>query len=489
MTQKWTFQRKVTAGFAVMVGLAVVIAVVSIFAAVTVASGFDRVVSVQARGLAESTRLTAAAARQVAAFRMFLLFPEERFLQQRNAGSQEFLEALGRLDKLVITDESKRMLAAIRQRNAEALESQDRGIALRQSKGQEVAVRFDLAETYSLRQRLEQECTAFVNREERLLDEAKRESSRRTSVVIAVVTCLGVVAVLFAAVIAFLLRRTLSQQVGAAVQHVQSSSAELQAASTQQATGAREASTAMNEVSTTMSELLVTSRQIAESAQQVAHIAEDTAQAATAGDLTVAKTQDSIAAIRQQVDVIVSHMLDLGKKSQQIGVIVDVINELSEQTNILSINATIEAAGAGEAGKRFAVVGDEIRKLAERVTGFTKDIRGLVDEIRGAVNTTVLATEGGSKAVDAGLQHFQEVTRGFKQIAGMVATTTQAAREIELSTKQQTTAVEQVNAAITGAAQATRETETSSGLTLQTATQLANLSHELSRIVQPHAVA
>jgi methyl-accepting chemotaxis protein len=90
----------------------------------------------------------------------------------------------------------------------------------------------------------------------------------------------------------------------------------------------------------------------------VAHIAEDTAQAASAGDLTVAKTQDSIAAIRQQVDVIVSHMLDLGKKSQQIGGIVDVINELSEQTNILSINATIEAAGAGEAGKRFAVVGD-----------------------------------------------------------------------------------------------------------------------------------
>jgi methyl-accepting chemotaxis protein len=100
-----------------------------------------------------------------------------------------------------------------------------------------------------------------------------------------------------------------------------------------------------------------------------------------------------------------------------------------------------------------------------------------------------MATEGGSKAVDAGLLHFQEVTRGFKQIAGMVATTTQAAREIELSTKQQMTAVEQVNAAISGAAQATRETEVSSGQTLQTATQLVSLSHELSRIVQPQVAA
>jgi methyl-accepting chemotaxis protein len=167
--------------------------------------------------------------------------------------------------------------------------------------------------------------------------------------------------------------------------------------------------------------------------------------------------------------------------------VLDIINELAEQNNILSINATIEAAGAGEYGKRFAVVGDEIRKLADRVSGSTKEIRALVEEIRAAVNTTILATEMGSKAVDAGLHRFEEVTRGFKEIAGMVGTTTQAAREIGLSTKQQMTAVEQVNAAISGAAQATREAEASATQTLQTATQLAQLSHSLSRLVQSRA--
>jgi methyl-accepting chemotaxis protein len=91
--------------------------------------------------------------------------------------------------------------------------------------------------------------------------------------------------------------------------------------------------------------------------------------------------------------------------------------------------------------------------------------------------------------VDAGLRHFAEVTGALRQITGLVTTTTDAAREIELSTKQQTTAVEQVNAAITGAAQATRETEASSSQTLQTATQLASLSRELSRIVQPQVSA
>jgi methyl-accepting chemotaxis protein len=268
-----------------------------------------------------------------------------------------------------------------------------------------------------------------------------------------------------------------------------SSSAELQASANQQSSGAREAVSAMNEIDTTVSELVATSRQIAGSAQQVTHIAEETEKAATRGDQTVTQSQEAIEGIRRQVDLVVSHMLTLGKKSQQIGLVLDIINELAEQTNILSINATIEAAGAGEQGKRFAVVGDEIRKLADRVAGSGKEIRALVEEIHAAVNTTILATETGSKAVDTGLLRFQEVTSGFKEIASMVVTTTQAAREIGLSTNQQMSAVEQVNAAIGGAAQATREAEASSVQTLETATQLAQLSHNLSRLIQSRTAA
>ena len=103
--------------------------------------------------------------------------------------------------------------------------------------------------------------------------------------------------------------------------------------------------------------------------------------AARSGDLTVEKGHESISGIRRQVDVIVHHMLDLGKKSQHIGSVLEIVSELAEQTNILAINASIEAAGAGDSGRRFGVVADEIRKLADRVGGSTKEIRGLIDEL------------------------------------------------------------------------------------------------------------
>jgi CHASE3 domain sensor protein len=297
----------------------------------------------------------------------------------------------------------------------------------------------------------------------------------------------ALLALLLVTVAGYVITRSLNHQLGTAIASIRSSSQELQAAATQQASGSREQSSATSEVSTTIRELLATSRQIAESAQRVARIAEETAGGARTGDQTVQRAQEAISSIKRQVDLIVGHMLDLGKKSQQAGGILEIINELAEQTNILAINASIEAAGAGESGKRFAVVADEIRKLADRVGGSTKEIRGLIDDIRAAVNTTVMATESGTKAVDAGTRQFGEVTASFSQIAGLVGTTTEAAREIELSTKQQTTAVEQVNVAISNAAQATKENEASSNQTLQTATQLAELSRNLVKLIRQGA--
>ena len=365
-----------------------------------------------------------------------------------------------------------------------------RTIDLRRTQGQDAALKVVLTgEGKKTMDDLRQVLGAMDQEERELLAQRGEAAEAGASAAKATISIGSLVALLFVAVAGYVITRSLDRQLGSAVSSIRSSSSELQAAATQQASGSREQSAATSEVSTTIRELLSTSRQIAESAQRVARIAEETAGGARDGDQTVQLAQEAIGGIKRQVDLVVGHMVELGKKSQQAGGILEIINELAEQTNILAINATIEAAGAGDAGKRFAVVADEIRKLADRVGGSTKDIRGLIEDIRAAVNTTVMATEVGTKAVDAGTRQFTDVTAAFRQIAGLVGATTEAAREIELSTKQQATAVEQVNVAISNVAQATKETEASSGQTLQTATQLADLSRELLRLVRENVTA
>jgi methyl-accepting chemotaxis protein len=490
MTRNWTFGQKLGAGFAVTVVLAVAIGAVAVYALNGTVASKDRVITLDAQLLLDAERLRTAREAKATDVRGFLLTREERHLEEMRAARGKWATILERLKSRVPTEEGQRLLEALRQAETAHQQALEQVISLRRTSASLEAVgrAFD-EQVGPTRAALDTALGAFVSREERLLEEAQQASTATASAAVRLVLGIAAAVVLVAVMVALVLTRSLSRQIGSAVGRVQSSSAELQAAASQQATGSKEQGTAMGEITTTISELLATSRQIAESAQRVAQIAGQTAQAAQAGDGTVEKAHESIGAMRRQMDLVVGHMLELGKRSQQIGAVLEIVSELAEQTNILAINATIEAAGAGEAGKRFAVVADEIRKLADRVAASAKEIRGLIDDVRGAVNTTVMATESGSKAVDTGSRQFGEVASAFKQIAGLVSTTTEAAREIELSTQQQTTAVEQVNVAVSNVAQATRETEASSDQTLQTARVLAGLSRELLRLVQPEAAA
>jgi methyl-accepting chemotaxis protein len=482
----WTFGKKIALGFAMSFALLAAIGVVAYRTIDSLTKTSYSVTHSHAvlERLAEVlSQLTDAETGQ----RGFVITGDDAYLEPYRSGTAAVPKLLEDLRELTADNASQqRRLGEVQPLVAAKMEELQRTIALRRSAGfdaTEKVVASNEGKRYmdDLRRVL-----AAMDHEERDLlqqraaDVESAASSARATLLFGTLLCL-----VFVTLAGAVLTRSLTTQIGAAVRHVQSSSAELQSVANQQASGARESSTSMNEITTTISELLATSRQIAESAQRVATIAEQTAGAARSGEGTVQRANDSILAIRRQVDLVVSHMLELGKKSQQIGSVLEIVSELAEQTNILAINATIEAAGAGETGRRFGVVADEIRKLADRVATSTKEIRSLIDDVRSAVNTTVMATETGSKAVDAGNRQFGDVATSFKQVAGLVLTTTDAAREIQLSTKQQATAVEQVNVAIANTAQAARETEASSGQTLQTASQLATLSRDLLRLVQP----
>jgi methyl-accepting chemotaxis protein len=487
---EWTFGRKIALGFAAVVALALVIGITAVLVIRSVVAAKDRVITVNARILIEVEELRADAERKVVGTRSYLLTGEERFNEMTREARAGLRDDLQRLKELVATGPNRELIDRIDASEAAHELASEAVVAMRRAGRpmDEVVKAFDREPAPRFDQ-LRRDITALTDAETKELEAAKHDATAQAERMNGVLIALTLAALACAATLAWLLAGAITRQVGAAVQNIQSSSTELQAAANQQATGAKQQASAMTEITTTLKELLSTSRQIAESAQRVAQIASDTAAAARSGDQVVHRTQDSVSSIKRQVDLIVAHMLDLGRKSQQIGGILELINELAEQTNILAINATIEAVGAGETGRRFAAVADEIRKLADRVGGSTKEIRTLIDEIRSAVNTTVMATEGGSKAVDAGTRQFGDVAASLKQIVGLVGTTTEAAREIELSTKQQSTAVEQVTVAVADVAQATKETEATSGQVLRTSSELGSLSRDLLRMVQRRASA
>lgn len=490
MGRHWTFGHRIGAGFAFTVLLAIATGGIAIYALRVVVDRKDRVIDVNAQLLIDAEALQTLIEQKAGAGRGFLLVREDRYLTDMREARVALTRIIERLRRNVVTEDGRRMLDEVARSEEAHQQALDEIIALGRSNPADGAIAraFD-QRVRPTRELLDDAIRSFVAREQGLLQDAKQAATNASTSASTLLLVISLAVVLSAAASAFILTRLLGRLIGSAVGHVQSSSSELQASANQQATAAKEQATAMSEISTTISELLASSRQITDSAQRVAQIAENTAASAHGGEGTVDQTLESIAGIKRQVDLIVGHMLQLGKKSQQIGSVLDIVSELAEQTNILAINATIEAAGAGDAGKRFAIVADEIRKLADRVAGSTKEIRGLIDDIRSAVNTTVMATETGSKTVDAGARQFDHVAASFKQIASLVTTTTDAAREIELSTKQQMTAVEQVNVAIANVAQASRETEASASQTLQTASQLADLSKDLLQLVQPRAAA
>jgi methyl-accepting chemotaxis protein len=479
-----TFGSKLAGGFALSVTLTLLMGAASVAALSVVVDAKDGVIRSASQGLQGAERLNSAIEGRVADYRGYLLTGTQEYLDLSNAHRARFLDQVSTL-KSALTDPAQLALldevSRAEAEHAAALQPViERRAAMTDLRG---VAQLNADLVIPAREKLEQSIASLTDHVRADVDRTRRDSSARATRAIIVVIVLGVLSIGSAIVIAYRLSRGLRREVGAAVGHIQSSSAQLEAAAAQQASGGRDQASAMSEITTTISELLITSRQIADSAQRVSKIAEDTATAAENGDATIDQTRRSIAAIRSQVDQIVQHMLALGEKSQQIGGVVDLVSELAEQTNILAINATIEASGAGEWGRRFAVVAEEIRKLADRTAGSAKEIRTLIDDVRGAVNTTVMATEIGAKAVDAGARQFDDATNSFRRIAQLVATTNDATREIELSTKQQTTAVEQVNVAASDTARVTRETEASAVQTRQTAAHLSTLSGDLLDLV------
>lgn len=226
--------------------------------------------------------------------------------------------------------------------------------------------------------------------------------------------------------------------------HLASSASQMTAISAHQSTGATQQASSIQQVTATSQEIAIAAKQITNNAKTVENMAGQTTQSCSAGTGDINNAITGMTYLKNQVQGIAVSMLQLGENSQQIGGIIDIIDEISDQTNLLALNAAIEAAGAGAAGKRFAIVAQEVRRLAERTADATSQIKGLISEIQKATNSTIMVTEEGTKAVDSASALVDKVQLSFSRIIKMVEETSRAAREIAFSTEEQTSACEEM---------------------------------------------
>ena len=273
---------------------------------------------------------------------------------------------------------------------------------------------------------------------------------------------------------------TLIEGVREAAQQVLTSSTEMMGTMEATAGGAQTQSREAVAVSDTMEALTRSMRQVAENAEQSATSADLTLESAQKGEHAVRASLSGMQKIRGEVQGISKKVKNLADRSLEISEIVTTIEDISSQTNLLALNAAIEAAGAGEAGLRFAVVAEEVRKLAERSGKAAKDIVLLIKSVQTETQQAVVAMEEGTREVEAGYRVTVEAGERLRQIGEISQKTAALAREISQAAQEQVHDVEGGAVAVQSIAGVAVETEKAALETRKTMDQVVRVAQALT---------
>ena len=238
--------------------------------------------------------------------------------------------------------------------------------------------------------------------------------------------------------------REMNREIGEGMDVLATSANSILSGTTQVAAGAAQAVTVIAETSTTLNEVKQTALVSTQKAKHVSEAAQKANQVSLTGRKAVEDSIDGMQQIREQMEMIADSIMRLSEQSQAIGEIIASVNDLSEQSNLLAVNASIEAAKAGEQGKGFAVVAQEVKSLAEQSRQATAQVRGILGDIQKATSSAVLATEQGAKAVEQGVRQSKDAGEAIRQLAESIGESAQAATQIAVSAQQQLVGMDQL---------------------------------------------
>ena len=279
------------------------------------------------------------------------------------------------------------------------------------------------------------------------------------------------------------LKRFVTEIREAALQ-LSTSSAEVLAAATQNESSTSQQASAIHETTATMEELKGASHQIAENAQMVASIAEQTLTATRQGEGSIRAFMESMAKVRKNAGEVDDAISKLSRRVERIGTVVEVIDEIADRSDLLALNAALEGAKAGEAGRGFSIVAAEMRRLAENVMESTKEIKNLITEIREATHAAKEAADSNKREAGEGEKLGGAAMTSVNGILSGTQETSDAARVIHLATQQQRTATEQVVQSMAEIEEVTRQAQSGSRQATGAASELTKLAERLAELVK-----
>ncbi|MEM9418880.1 MAG: methyl-accepting chemotaxis protein [Planctomycetota bacterium] len=272
-------------------------------------------------------------------------------------------------------------------------------------------------------------------------------------------------------------------EVNGTASEVAAAATEIAATSEQISAGMDEQSSQVTQISAAVEEMSASVIEVARKSAAASNNAEQSGQAASEGGEVVDQTIGEINAIREAVDASSNSVAELGKRGEQIGEIIEVINDIADQTNLLALNAAIEAARAGEHGRGFAVVADEVRKLADRTTQATEEIGASIQAIQTETTSAVERMKTGSQQVESGVSKATDAGRSLTQIVSNAREVAGMIQSIAAATEEQSATSEEVARNVENIANVIQESNDGTRQAAIAAQQLSERAERLQGLV------
>lgn len=487
-----TVPGRITTGFVALLIFLIVLASVGVWAAVHVSNWSTEYTRSLAATKAASTISEASANMVIHGIGVIVAQDDAARAERetvRGEDKTEVLDALGTLETVDAGSEAD--LATVSETRA-AYDACDQALtaAIAAAKtDQAQALKLISDEVVPLSTQLDETATSLLKGEQEQAAAGLQSLSDRADLILWVMIIVAVVGVAGGIVINAAIVRTVRKQLRAAATSITGSASQLLAISTQVAAGTAQTAASTNETTATVEEVKQTAVLAQDKASQVAESTQTAAQYASFGRTQVEESMLAFERIQNQMKVVTETVERLSEQTQTVGEIITTVSDLAEQSNLLSVNASIEAAKAGDQGKGFTVVAQEVKSLAEQSKQAVSQVRTILSEIKKAGSTAIQAAQQSHDTIEAGRGTVTNAREGTGILADAVAHVNDSVMQISASARQQLAGIEQISQAIGVINEAGNQSASGTRQVEKEAKQLQQLAFNLKRLADSSATA